>query len=282
MLRTLFVTSILAWLAGCDLGEQIVSSQAIADPELVNQEFTKAFGAAVPAGYQGAFDLSVSVFGGLQKAQSIALIPDDADAASIFEGGQSVKFNPGRHTIALAYTSSKREKPDQVRSNIRRLLWADGSTDQAKETFVDIGHRKIAVYEQRSMSYGQSNLGYYLFLDDGEMIYVVGAEAEFDRDFLRALAMNVSDAHPANELLYVHVGPAQPDTDHPCGISRLPEEFDVHVISVPRGNTELSGVAIDPEERRRLFADGGSWQDTTPCSTRPDGGAASRLGSENI
>lgn len=210
--------------------------------------FEDEFGVDVPLGYKGAFAMDVGLFG-VQAARIIGLIPADTEPAAIFEGGTSIKFNPGEHTIVLAARFQSGDSEEKSRRDLQRLvLGDDGSDAPLTEVFIPANDRKIAAYEHRDTRYGQENLSYFVFLDDGGLVFFSGPANGFDHAMKQSLAASLAATHPANELLYAHVEAPTRDPHHPCGFENLPEKFEIQAIGIRRGSTELDGVAVDPED----------------------------------
>ena len=166
----------------------------------------------------------------------------------IFEGGNSINFNPGANTIVIASKFRSNQPEEKTRRDIQRMVLGDSETDgEMTEVFIDAGDRQIAAYESRSKNYGQVNLNYFIFMDAGEIVYVTGPEKGFDHALKTSLARNIAAGHPANEMLYTHVEPPSRDPSDPCGFTVLPDRFEIQAVGIRRGSVDLEGVAIDPE-----------------------------------
>jgi len=226
----------------------INTSTITADQDEIAAQLADEFRIAMPPGYKGAFGMQVGFFG-VQGANIVALVPAEADPEMIFEGGKSVKFSPGEHTIVLAIRTNSRESEEQTYRDLQRFALGDkDDRPPLTEVFIQAGDRRVAAYEQRDIVYGQDTLGYFIFLDDGGLVFVVGPEEGFDHAFKASLLSQLSAAYPANELLYAHVERPTRDAAHPCGLGELPERIEVHAIGIRRGDHDLPGVAIDPRD----------------------------------
>jgi hypothetical protein len=257
VLLSLVVLPILVVFLAIPLGsnylwDKVNTSEISADAEDVAGDLTKNFRIALPGGYKGGFSMNIGMFG-LQAMTIVTLIPADAEAADIFEGGQSINFNPGDHTIVIAMRSNARESSAKTQRDLQRMVMGDEeSGDAMEEVLIKAGKLEIAAYESHDKAFGQSNLNYFIFLDDGGLIYISGPEADFDHELKETLAASLADAYPTNELLYSHVEVPKRDPYNPCGFEVLPEPFEVHAVGIRQGSDELVGKAIDPED-----ADGG-------------------------
>jgi hypothetical protein len=226
----------------------INSSTITADGAEIETKLAEDFGIPVPPGYKGAFGLQIGFFG-VEGASIVALIPADADPESIFEGGKSINFSPGEHTIVLAIRSNDRQSEASTYRDLQRfVLDADGGDGAVTEVFIEAGGREVAAYEHRDKRHGQDVLSYFLFLDDGGLVMIAGPEQGFDHGFKETLAAGLSGAWPANDLLYAHVEPPTRDPNHPCGLGALPEQLELQAVGVQRGDRDLEGVAIDPTD----------------------------------
>ncbi|MEE4161119.1 MAG: hypothetical protein V2I25_01345 [Woeseiaceae bacterium] len=226
----------------------INTSTITADQDEIAAQLEDEFRIAMPPGYKGAFGMQVGFFG-VQGANIVALVPQDADPEAIFEGGRSVKFSPGEHTIALAIRTNSGESKEHTYRDLQRFALGDkDDRPPLTEVFIQAGDRRVAAYEQRDVVYGQDTLGYFIFLDNGGLVFVVGPAEGLDHAFKTSLASQLSAAYPANELLYAHVEQPTRDASHPCGLGELPERIEVHAIGIRRGDHDLPGVAIDPRD----------------------------------
>ncbi len=226
----------------------INSSTITADAAEIEAQLGEDFGISVPPGYKGAFGMQIGFFG-VQGASVVALIPADADPESIFEGGKSITFSPGEHTIVLAIRSNDRQSKESTYRDLQRfVLDAEGDNRKMAEVFIEAGSRQVAAYEYRDNRHGQDVLSYFLFLDDGGLVLIAGPEQGFDHGFKEALAGRLAGAYPANDLLYAHVEPPTRDANHPCGLGALPEAIELQAVGVRRGDRDLEGVAIDPTD----------------------------------
>ena len=235
--------------AGCNyLLDQVNTTTVTAEAPEVAGSLADNFGIRVPPGYKGGFAMDVGLLG-IQGASIVTLIPDEADPAAIFEGGNSIRFNPGPHTIVIGIRTNSRESAAKTRRDLQRLIMGDGASGQPlPEVFIAAGDRRIAAYEHRDNRYGQDGLGYFVFLDGGGLLYLSGPENGFDHAVKESLARELASAYPVNELLFAHVEPPQRDPDHPCGFRELPDEFEIQAVGIPRGARDLEGVALDPED----------------------------------
>jgi len=230
------------------LFDQIDTSTVTADAPEIADSLAENFGVDVPPGYKGGFAMSLGLLG-IQGASIVTLIPEQADPEAIFEGGNSIRFNPGPHTIAIGIRTNSREPEDKTRRNLQRLIMGDDASGEAMtKVFIPAGDRQIAAYEHRDSRYSQDNLSYFVFLDGGGLFYLSGPEAGFDHAMKEALAAGLASAYPASELLYAHVEPPKRDPYHPCGFEKLPEPFEIQAVGIRRGGNELEGMAIDPED----------------------------------
>lgn len=225
----------------------INSSTITADAAEIEAQLAEDFSIAVPPGYKGAFGMQIGFFG-VQGASVVALIPAEADPESIFEGGKSIKFSPGEHTIVLAIRSNDRQSEAETYRDLQRFVLGDDSGGALNEVFIDAGGREVAAYEHRDKRHGQDVLSYFLFLDDGGLVLIAGPEQGFDHGFKQTVAARLSGAYPANDLLYAHVEPPTRDANHPCGLGVLPEQVELQAVGVRRGDRDLEGVAIDPTD----------------------------------
>jgi len=226
----------------------INTSTITADQDEIAAQLEDEFRIAIPASYKGAFGMQVGFFG-VQGANIVALVPEEADPESIFEGGASVKFSPGQHTIVLAIRTNSKESKAQTYRDLQRFVLGDeDDRSPLTKVFIQAGDRRVAAYEHRDVLYGQDTLGYFIFLDDGGLVFVVGPEEGFDHAFKASLLRQLSAAYPANELLYAHVERPTRDALHPCGLGALPDRIEVHAVGVRRGDHDLPGIAIDPTD----------------------------------
>jgi len=249
-MKTLLIaalTGAVASLVACDfVASSLVDASADVDPQTVNQDFEDTFGVTAPEGYKGGLSFRIRVLG--REKKLVSLIPERARPEEIFEGGASLKFNPGPYTIAVGVTLDLGHKPEELKRSFQRFVAENGDGSDFSRVFVESGHKKLAAYEHVGTNYGQTNLSYYFLLDGGELVLVSGPEGNFDHSFKDAMAAGLTASHPANAFLYSHLSAPARDPHHPCGFPSLPARFDVHAIGVARGTEKLEGSAIDPTD----------------------------------
>ena len=247
MVRAWGLLAVVAALMGCDrLVSIVVDASLDVDPVKVATDFEATFGAAPPEGYKGGLGFSVQLFG--KRTTFLSLIPENAAPEEIFEGGSSLKFNPGPHTMAVGVTLDLGRDDEEARRSFHRYLARSGEDEKIERIFLDVGAKRVAAYQGLATSYGQTNLVYEFLMDGGELVMVIGPEPGFDHDFKDAIAAALSRTHPANALLYSHLEAPTRDPNHPCGFRTLPDRFDVHAIGIHRGAEPLEGSAIDPRD----------------------------------
>ena len=253
MVKTLLIIGaiVLAILVSLPFGfralvDLVNTSTISADNEDVAAALAKEFRIGMPPGYKGAFAMEVGFFG-IQGANLVALIPEGADPRSIFEGGRSISFSPGPHTILLAARSKAKQSETAAYRDMQRVVFGDGeSGPPMTKVFVESAGRRIAAYEGRADALGQQTLNYFFFLGDGRMIYLSGPADGFDHSVKTSLASLLVQAYPANRYLYEHVEALTRDPHHPCGLGELPERLQIHAVGVRRGDRLLEGLALDP------------------------------------
>ena len=240
------VAQVVAVAAGAaQVLEKLNPYEISRDPLAVADTLDRSFGIALPEGYKGAFDFNIVMLGQPQM-RMVALIPEKADPATIFEGGTNeIRFNPGASTIFMAAQYMQAE-PDEMRAAMARLAAGEDDGQPLEAVFIEAGGRKVAALRGTVRTYGATNTVVYTFLDDGRLFFATGPAAGFDDAALgRALAALVA-RHPANSLLNEHPKPdaVQPPANDPCGIPGLDNEFDVVAISVYQGSKPLD-IALD-------------------------------------
>lgn len=247
-IRLLCLAFCILFNIGCDTAtnaavSSVVDVKAAVDPSQVSEEFQKTFQVQVPASHKGGLSLDVSVLG--RGLSFHSLIPQGAEASEIFEGGQSIKYNPGPHTILVGTVTKGRNIDEKLNRALVRSLNTDADLTKV---FIEVGSKKIAAYEKTVTSFGQDNLTYQIVLDGGKNLVITGPKATFDHEFKAQIAGALTKAHPANERLYTHAAPPPFNPDAACGLGELPSGFEVQLVHVKRGAKELTDQALDPEE----------------------------------
>jgi len=209
----------------------VVDVEAEVEPNAVREEFESTFQLQVPESHKGGIKLEISAFGASLNFHS--LIPKAADASEIFEGGNSIKYSPGPHTIVVGTVTKGRNADMKLN---RALLRSLNSDKDLKKVHIQAGTKKIAAYEKSLTSFGQENLTLQILLDGGQNLVIIGPKATFDHEFKTQFASALAAGHPANEQLYSHVTTPPLNPNAACGLGELPDGFEVQLVHVERRN----------------------------------------------
>ncbi len=225
------------------------------EPAVVEEWLKDAFRIAPPPGYAGAFGVRTQLLG-LQVMQLTAVIPQDAKAEEIFQGGRNqIRFSPGSHTIFLAARFNK-SNPAEAQEAFAEMEQADRKQPYER-VFIEAGGKRVAALRGAFERHGQWNTAVAVFLDGGRMLYAAGPRDAFDDKALAQVLASLVKVHPADDLLYAHAT-ASPrravNRNDPCGVPGLKGDYDVVAISVTRGSVEIE-EQIDMSGQRVALED---------------------------